>query len=117
MEDSDQDTDEKAPPLPGADALRQHIRDTGKSIPEWCEAHGIERISLQRLLKGERQRVSVELAFDLEEATGGAIEAKLWVPVRDVREAQRERRSAEARARARKARGDVPATGTDDGAR
>ena len=65
MEDSDQDTDEKAPPLPGADALRQHIRDTGKSIPEWCEAHGIERISLQRLLKGERQRVSVELAFDL----------------------------------------------------
>lgn len=101
-------------PLPGAQPLRDHITALDMSVPDWCELHDIDRFAVQKLLNGKIQRVSVELAFDLEEASGGSVEARLWIPEQEIRDAQQERRSAAARARARAVRaGRIAATGTD----
>ena len=109
-------TDEKLPPLPGAATLREYIASLDKSVTEWCEQEELDRFVVQKLLTGKLQRVSVEIAFDIEAATDGAVDAKLWVPAEDIRDAQAQRRSAIARRRARALHA-RKATGTDDGGR
>lgn len=91
-------------PLPGAEPLRAYIDRLDKSVPEWCEDNGLDRFTIQRLLNGELQRVSVELAFDIEQATSEEVEWSLWVPDEDIRNEQKEKRRAAARERARVAR-------------
>jgi hypothetical protein len=108
---------EKAvPPLPGAAPLKEHIGKLDVSLPDWCEMHGIDRFAIQKIFKGTLQRVSVELAFDIEEATGGAVEAELFIPESDVRELQKEKRRADAKARAQKQRQQRATGGADGGA-
>jgi hypothetical protein len=91
-------------PLPGASCLRRCVDLAGLSIPDWCEVHGLDRFAIQKLLNGRLQRVSVELAFDIEEATEGVVEAKLWIPEEEMREAQRLKRREAAQERARAVR-------------
>lgn len=112
--DAETNDEETATKLPGAEPLRSHIHGLDMSVSDWCEKHEIDRFSVQKLLNGKLQRVSVELAFDLEEASEGAVAAKLWIPEQEIRDAQQERRSATARARARAIRaGKFASTGTD----
>jgi hypothetical protein len=108
--------DEKLPPLPGAEPLKEHIASLDKSVTEWCEEEELDRFVVQKLLSGRLQRVSVEIAFDIEAATNGVVDAKLWVPAEDIRDAQSQRRSATARRRARALHA-RKATGTEDGVR
>lgn len=103
------------PPLPGAEPLRAHIDSLDLSVTEWCEKHDLDRFMVQKLLNGKLQRVSVEIAFDIEAATDAVVGAELWVPEQGVRDVQQERRKASARARARALRERRSATGTDDG--
>jgi hypothetical protein len=62
----------------GALDLRRYIDEQGISVPDFCEAHGLERVQVQRMLNGERQRVSVEFAADIERATEGAVRVLRW---------------------------------------
>lgn len=50
----------------------------GLKLHPWCEANGVDRIALCRLMNGDRSKVSVDLALDVERATGGAVRADLW---------------------------------------
>lgn len=108
--------EKKGPPLPGAEPLKAYIQSLDKSVTEWCETEELDRFVVQKLLTGKLQRVSVEIAFDIEAATDGVVEAKLWIPADEIRDSQAQRRSATARRRARAAHA-RKATGTDDGAR
>jgi hypothetical protein len=63
----------------GARQLREYLSAAGLSIPDFCEAHGLDRIQVQRHLKGERgKRVTVDFAESIERATGGAIRWDSW---------------------------------------
>jgi hypothetical protein len=62
----------------GARALRGWLRDHGLSIPRFCESHRIDRIAVQRAVKGERQRISVDFAVAVWRATNGEIPIQLW---------------------------------------
>jgi hypothetical protein len=64
-------------PTAGGRALRKHIKSLGLSVQEWCEKHRLERVQIQRLISGSRyKRVSVDLATDIEKASGGKVRAK-----------------------------------------
>lgn len=66
----------------GARALDAYLRERSVSLPNFCDANGLheQRYSVQRAVNGETERVSVELAFDLEAATGGSVKAAWWHP-------------------------------------
>jgi hypothetical protein len=92
------------PPLPGASELRLHIDRQELAVPAWCEKHKLDRFSIQKLLNGKLQRVSVELAFAIQDATSGEVQATLWIPPEEVRDVQRAKRQAIAQERARELR-------------
>lgn len=64
----------------GARALRAYITKhfAKGGVPRFCEEHEIDRIMVQRALNGERQRISVDLATRIEQATDGAVDATTW---------------------------------------
>lgn len=77
----------------GAVALLAYIREKYGSVPNFCDAHDLERIKVQRALNGEIQRIDVDFAFDIETATDGAVLAESWCSPESVREERRLRRS------------------------
>ena len=62
----------------GATALRKFLTETGQSVPAFCERHGIERLTVQRYLRGERRRLDVDICLAIERATGGVVPVALW---------------------------------------
>lgn len=62
----------------GAVELRKHIDALGVSVPKFCEDHALERIAVQRLLNGERERIGLAICLAIEKATDGAVAAALW---------------------------------------
>lgn len=76
----------------GARDLRAWLDEQGIGIPKFCEMHGFDRIDVQRIMKGERQRISVNFAFDVEDATEGAVTARRWAQSRAVMTKLRNRR-------------------------
>jgi transcriptional regulator with XRE-family HTH domain len=62
----------------GARLLRRFLGDKGLTVPEFCEAHGLCRIQVQRALKGERKRISVDFAKKIHAATEGTIPLVAW---------------------------------------
>lgn len=70
------------PPLPGAKLLRGWLVRQGISVPVFAERYSLDRITVQRLLNGERQRVSVETADAIERATSRAVPWTAWIPSR-----------------------------------
>jgi hypothetical protein len=62
----------------GAELLRSHLDAIGESIPTFCEKHRLCRIQVQRVIKGERTRISVDFAKAIQEATGGAVPWDSW---------------------------------------
>ena len=58
----------------GGVALRTHVTKLRVSVPDFCEAHGLDRIQVQRVMNGERwQRITVDFAWAIDRATQGAI--------------------------------------------
>lgn len=60
-------------------ALLAYIRKNYGSIPAFAEATGIERLKVQKVIKGNFSRVDVDFAFAIEKATKGQIPAIWWV--------------------------------------
>jgi hypothetical protein len=62
--------------------LRTHLDRVGLSVPAFCELHAFDRIQIQRVLNGERwMRISVDLAFAIEDATGRKVRARSFLSV------------------------------------
>jgi len=76
----------------GARDLRVWLDGQGIGIPKFCEQHGFDRVDVQRIMKGERQRISVNFAFDVEDATDGEVQARRWRQSRAVMTKLRNRR-------------------------
>lgn len=60
-------------------ALLAFIRKNHGSIPAFATAFGLDRIKVQKVVRGNFQRVDVDFAFAVEKATKGEIPAKWWV--------------------------------------
>ena len=63
----------------GAADLRSYLKKIDQTVPEFCEAHGLDRIQVQRVLKGERTRISVDFADAIERATNGDVYWRAWL--------------------------------------
>jgi hypothetical protein len=67
-----------ASPTQGARALVAYLRAKGLSISAFCEQNGLDRIQVQRAIKGARHRYSVDFALSVERATGGRVRVAQW---------------------------------------
>jgi hypothetical protein len=68
-----------ADPLPrGARLLRRYIKRCGTSVYAFAKRYGFTCTHIQFLVNGTRRRLNVDLALDLELATGGAVPAAAW---------------------------------------
>jgi hypothetical protein len=72
-------TEAKGPP--GAEKLLRHIRESGLSIPKWCEEKGLDRLKVQKAINGSWQRFDVDFALSIERATGGDVAVADWATV------------------------------------
>jgi hypothetical protein len=61
--------------------LLTFIRDNYKTIPVFCEAHGLVRQKVVKAIRGEIKRIDGEFMFDIERATGGHVRAQEWLPM------------------------------------
>lgn len=62
----------------GATLLQRYLQSRGISLYAFCRDNRLDRIALSRLLKGERKRVSVDIALRVQRATGGAVPVASW---------------------------------------
>lgn len=65
-------------PTAGARALARYLRSQSLSISRFSEQNGLDRIQVQRAIKGESCRYSVDFALRIERATRGAVRIPLW---------------------------------------
>jgi hypothetical protein len=73
-----------AAPIRAARELLPWIRKNYGSIPAFCEAKNISRITLQKAIRGDLKRIDVEFALAIKDATGGLIPVEWWIePVTD----------------------------------
>jgi len=70
--------------VPGIAALRCWLDDKKISKHRFALDIGQDPSEFGKLLKKDAARVSVELAFKIERATGGAVRAEMFVPVEKV---------------------------------
>ena len=73
--------EQKASDQRASRALLAHIRAKYETIPAFSEATGIDRIKIQKAIRGEIIRMDVEFAFAIEKATAGAVPAAWWVGI------------------------------------
>jgi len=72
---------DKAVGPPGAQKLLEHIRAKHKTVPAFCEFTGLDRLRIQKLLKGQLKRIDVTLATEIQKATRGAVKIQDWSEV------------------------------------
>lgn len=77
----------------GAEDLRAYLDARSLSITRFCDEHELDRIEVQRHLRGLRDRVSVDFAVSVRDATKGAVKVERWAHTADVRRKLFERRS------------------------
>lgn len=80
--------------FPAAKVLLEHIREEYGSIPNFCEAKNLDRFKVAKACKGELQRIDVDFALDVLEATGGLVKIEGWRTPKKHREARRLRMGA-----------------------
>jgi len=71
--------------LPAIPVLKRYLEERGLSITAFAIQNGMDKAELSKLLRGARQRVSVEQAAAIQDATHGTVYWRLWIPVRDKR--------------------------------
>ncbi len=63
----------------GAVLLERHIREKYRTVPAFCEATGLERTYVSRLIDGDRgDRMPVQMAAKIETVTGGDVPILAW---------------------------------------
>lgn len=63
----------------GAVLLERHIREKHRTVPAFCEATGLERTYISRLIDGDRgDRMPVTMAAKIEAATDGDVPMAAW---------------------------------------
>lgn len=62
----------------GALELRRYLDERGISVPRFCEDNGIDRVQTQRMLNGQRKRVALDFAVEIERATHGHVSVMRW---------------------------------------
>ena len=68
-------------PSEGALKLRAYLDAHTQTIYAFCEATGLDRVQVQRVISGERgQRITVAFASAIEHATGGEVPMSAWAP-------------------------------------
>lgn len=68
----------------GAVLLERHIREKYRTVPAFCEATGLERTYISRLIDGDRgDRMPVQMAAKIETATGGDVPIPSWAQRED----------------------------------
>lgn len=77
----------------GAEDLRAWLDARGLSITRFCDEHDLDRIEVQRHLRGLRDRVSVDFAVSIRDATKGSVKVERWAHSEEVRRKLFERRS------------------------
>jgi hypothetical protein len=82
----------------GAKDLRAWLDKHGISVPDFCEQHDLDRVEVQRCMNGERQRITVNFAKDIELATRGDVKIVRWAHSDAVMRRLTERRSKVRRA-------------------
>ncbi len=71
--------DESAERWLGAVLLERFIRTNHRTVPVFCEATGLERTYVSRLIDGDRgDRMPVTMAQKIEIATLGAVPMAAW---------------------------------------
>ena len=73
--------EQKASAQRASKALLAHIRAKFITVPAFAEATGIDRIKVQKAIRGEIKRMDVEFAFAIEKATGGVVPASWWMEI------------------------------------
>jgi hypothetical protein len=72
-------------PIRAARELLAWIREHYGSLPAFCEAKNIDRIRLQKAIRGGHKRgLDVAFAVALQDATDGAIRVEWWVEAVDA---------------------------------
>ncbi|HEY3237724.1 MAG TPA: hypothetical protein VGJ84_23590 [Polyangiaceae bacterium] len=64
--------------IPAAGELLLFIRENYRTVPAFCEAVGLDRPKVERAIKGGYRRMHLDLALDIEHATGGRVKAGRW---------------------------------------
>lgn len=60
--------------------LKAYIVATHRNVLHFCTLNKLDPASIGRLIGGQSgRRISAQLAFDLEKATGGSVRASAWV--------------------------------------
>jgi predicted transcriptional regulator len=66
--------------LPGIEALQRYLVEHEQSISSFARENKLDPSELSKLLRGQRQRISVEQAAQIQDATRGAVSWRLWIP-------------------------------------
>ena len=72
----------------GAHLLRQFLDANKLSIPKFADAHGVNRLVLQKLMNGAVKRVSVDVAWAIQEGTLGSVPMQSWCARKEPRAAR-----------------------------
>ncbi len=61
-----------------AEKLLEHIREHFGTIPKFCDEQGLDRLKVQKAIKGELVRIDVQFAVSVRDATGGVVDIEDW---------------------------------------
>lgn len=70
---------EQASEVRAASELLAYIRKHYRSIPAFAEENDLDRIKVQKAIRGDIARIDVDFAFAVQIATKGKIKAEWWV--------------------------------------
>lgn len=62
----------------GIQALQRYLDDHNLSASEFARQHGMSQSEISKILRGQRQRISVDQAAAIQDATGGIVRWDLW---------------------------------------
>lgn len=64
----------------GPKALRRYIEQQEMTVHGFAIHHRLNPSEISKLVRGVRQRVSVEQAAQIERATSGVVTWRMWLP-------------------------------------
>jgi len=67
------------PPITEHHRVLAYIREHYPNIPAFCDANGLDRLKVQKAIRGKFQQMDAKFAFEAEKATNGAVPASWWV--------------------------------------
>ena len=69
---------DKAAEHRASQGLLAHVRANYPNIPAFCEATGLDRLKVQKAIRGKFLQMDAKFAFAVESATKGAVPASWW---------------------------------------